>query len=78
MSIEINTGAFDDIDLDEVDLDKLTPEHYARLLRLKGMAGGGDYTKERRKWQGSQDIEEIKKEVFRTASQRQREQGGEA
>jgi hypothetical protein len=77
MSIEIKNTAFAEIDLDEVDLEKLTPEQYARLLRAKGIVGKGDYTKERRKWVDSLDSEEIKKEVQRTAKLRKEERSKE-
>jgi len=52
---------FDEIDLDEIDINKLTPEQHARLLRAKGIAGKGDYTKERREWQEALSDEQIKK-----------------
>jgi hypothetical protein len=44
------------------------------LLRLKGIAGRDDYTKERRKWQDSLDAEENKKEVYQTAKGRKKKE----
>jgi hypothetical protein len=54
-------------------LDKLTPEQYARLLRAKGIAGKGNYTEQRRKWQDSltdEDMERIDKELLQMAKER--------
>lgn len=72
MSNKTKNIDFDSIDLDDVDVDKLSIEEYARLLKAKGIAGKGDYTKDRHKWLDKISEEELDAQLRRMSEERKR------